>query len=145
MAGAYGKFSINAAGAWTYVANSAHDEFAAGSVHTDQFTVSSADGATTVTINIAGTNSAAVLSSDTRNLTEGNTAADISTSGKLTISDVDSPATFVAQANVALRAFLDQQHRGLDVSGQFRPQGVCRGNKHRTYSPSRALMERPVL
>src|SRR2546429_6887739 len=41
---------------------------------------------------------AAVLSADVRNLTETNLAADISSSGTLTISDVDSPATFVAQA-----------------------------------------------
>src|SRR5205814_2816753 len=40
----------------------------------------------------------AVLSADVRNLTETNLAADISSSGTLTISDVDSPATFVAQA-----------------------------------------------
>ena len=39
-----------------------------------------------------------MLSADVRNLTETDTAADISTSGTLTISDVDSPATFVAQA-----------------------------------------------
>src|SRR6185437_2124924 len=59
----------------------------------------SADGThTTVTINILGTNDAAVLSADVRNLTETNAAADISTSGTLTISDVDSPATFVAQS-----------------------------------------------
>ena len=56
---------------------------------------------TSVTINILGTNDAAVLSSDTVNLTETNAAADISTSGTLTISDVDSPATFVAQAGTA--------------------------------------------
>src|SRR2546426_7752368 len=51
-----------------------------------------------VTIKIAGTNDAAVLSADVADLTEANTAAAISTSGTLTISDVDSPATFVAQA-----------------------------------------------
>src|SRR5207302_5420769 len=51
-----------------------------------------------ITIHILGTNDAAVLSADTRNLTETNSPTDISTSGTLTISDVDSPATFVAQA-----------------------------------------------
>src|SRR4029077_1480369 len=86
------------AGAWTYTASSAHDAFSAGTTYTDTFSVASADGTlTAVTINIAGTNDAAVLSSDTKNLTETNVAADISTSGTLTISDVDSPATFVAQ------------------------------------------------
>ncbi|TGS52688.1 hypothetical protein EN844_33130, partial [Mesorhizobium sp. M3A.F.Ca.ET.201.01.1.1] len=70
--------------------------------YTDTFNVVSADGTpTTVTINILGTNDAAVLSSDVKNLTETNAAADISTSGTLTISDVDSDAHFVAQAGTA--------------------------------------------
>src|SRR5207245_10407940 len=68
----------------------------------DLFSVASADGTlTAVTINILGTNDAAVLSAATKNLTETNLAADISTAGTLTISDVDSPATFVAQAATA--------------------------------------------
>ena len=101
-AGSYGTFAIDAAGAWTYTASSAHNEFVAGTTYTDTFDVASADGTlTSVTINILGTNDAAVLSADTRNLTETNSAADISTSGTLTISDVDSPATFVAQAGTA--------------------------------------------
>ncbi len=98
--GTYGTFTINAAGAWTYTASTAHNEFAAGTTYTDTFTVASADGTTTtVTVNIAGTNDAAVLSSATVNLTETN--AVLSTNGTLTISDVDSPATFVAQAGTA--------------------------------------------
>ena len=98
-AGSYGTFAIDSAGAWTYTASSAHDEFVAGTTYTDTFQVASADGTpTSVTINILGTNDAAVLSADVRNLTETNAAADISASGTLTISDADSPATFVAQA-----------------------------------------------
>ncbi|AZO08486.1 adhesin [Mesorhizobium sp. M3A.F.Ca.ET.080.04.2.1] len=101
-AGLYGTFAIDADGAWTYTASSAHDEFVAGTTYTDTFNVVSADGTpTTVTINILGTNDAAVLSSDVKNLTETNAAADISTSGTLTISDVDSDAHFVAQAGTA--------------------------------------------
>src|SRR5205823_6923163 len=97
--GSYGTIVINTAGNWTYTASSAHNEFVAGTTYTDTFAVSSADGTlTSVTINILGTNDAAILSSDTRNLTETNLAVDISTSGTLTISDFDSPATFVAQA-----------------------------------------------
>ncbi|MEJ6021719.1 beta strand repeat-containing protein [Ramlibacter sp. PS4R-6] len=97
-AGKYGTFAIDAAGAWTYAASSAHDEFVAGTTYSDAFAVSSADGTTsTVTINIAGTNDAAVLSADVRNLTEGNTPAALSTAGTLTISDVDSAQTFVTQ------------------------------------------------
>ena len=101
-AGSYGQFSIGTGGAWTYVANSAHNEFAAGTTYTDSFAVSSADGTlTSVTVNILGTNDAAVLSADIANLSETNAAVDISTTGTLTISDVDSAATFVAQTNTA--------------------------------------------
>src|SRR6185369_2986647 len=101
-AGAYGTFAIDAAGSWTYTASSAHNEFVAGTTYTDVFDVVSADGThTSVTVNILGTNDAAVLSADVKNLTETNAAGDISTSGVLTISDVDSPATFVAQAGTA--------------------------------------------
>ena len=97
--GLYGTFAINTAGAWTYTASSAHDEFAAGTTYTDTFSVASSDGTlTSVTINIAGSNDAADLSADVRNLTEANTAAAISSSGTLTITDPDSPTTFVAQA-----------------------------------------------
>ena len=78
----------------------------AGQQVTDVFSYTAADnhGASSsadLTINILGTNDAAVLSADVSNLTETNTAGDISTSGTLTISDVDSPATFVAQAGTA--------------------------------------------
>ncbi|HEX2401726.1 MAG TPA: VCBS domain-containing protein, partial [Mycobacterium sp.] len=101
-AGAYGTFSIDANGAWTYTASSAHDEFAAGQTYTDTFTVTSADGtATSVTINITGTNDAAVLTPAVAALTEADAAAAISTTGQLSISDVDSPATFIAQSDVS--------------------------------------------
>ncbi|MBP5078697.1 hypothetical protein HUS84_33120, partial [Pseudomonas chlororaphis] len=100
--GSYGKFSIGTGGAWTYVADTAHNEFAAGTTYTDTFAVSSADGTlSSVTVHILGTNDAAVLSADIANLTETNAAVDISTTGTLTISDVDSAATFVAQTNTA--------------------------------------------
>ena len=45
-AGSYGTFAIDAAGAWTYTASSAHNEFVAGTTYTDTFTVASADGTT---------------------------------------------------------------------------------------------------
>ncbi|MGF6455313.1 beta strand repeat-containing protein [Pseudomonas frederiksbergensis] len=99
-AGSYGQFSIGTNGAWSYVANSAHNEFVAGTTYTDTFVVSSADGTlTSVTVNILGTNDAAVLSADIANLTETN--APLTTNGTLTISDIDSAATFVAQTNTA--------------------------------------------
>ena len=95
--GSYGTFTIDAAGVWSYTASSAHDAFVAGTTYSDTFQVSSADGTrTSVTVNILGTNDAAVLSSATVGLSE--TDAVLTTGGTLTISDVDSPATFVAQA-----------------------------------------------
>ncbi|WP_217578975.1 VCBS domain-containing protein, partial [Mesorhizobium sp. GbtcB19] len=100
--GNYGTFAINAAGAWTYTASSAHNEFVDGQHYTENFDVVSADGThTSVAIDILGTNDAAVLSSASVNLTETDAAADISTSGQLTISDVDSDPHFVAQAGTA--------------------------------------------
>ena len=58
-------FSINTAGAWTYAASSAHNEFAAGTTYTDTFSVSSADGTTTsVIISILGTNDAPIPAVD---------------------------------------------------------------------------------
>ncbi|UUZ55169.1 VCBS domain-containing protein [Massilia sp. H-1] len=63
--------------------------------YSDVFTVTSADGTTsTITVNIIGTNDAAVISTATANLTETNSV--LAASGILTISDVDSAATFVA-------------------------------------------------
>ena len=99
--GGYGKFSINAAGAWTYTANTAHNEFAKDQDYTDTLTVETADGTSQViTVKITGTNDAAVISGDTdKSLTETNAA--LTTSGTLSATDVDSATTFVAQTDVA--------------------------------------------
>ena len=42
----YGTFTIDAAGAWTYTMNTAHDEFVGGLSYTDSITVATADGTT---------------------------------------------------------------------------------------------------
>ncbi|MCX7085488.1 MAG: VCBS domain-containing protein, partial [Methylococcales bacterium] len=98
--GTYGTFNIDSLGAWTYVASSAHNEFVAGQTYTDSFTITTADGTTaSITVNIAGTNDAAILSTDVVTLSETN--AVLSTSGQLTITDVDNPATFVTQTATA--------------------------------------------
>ncbi|EZH83806.1 outer membrane adhesin like protein, partial [Ectopseudomonas composti] len=100
VAGSYGSFSIDAAGNWTFVANSAFNELNVGQSYSESFKVSSADGTeSSVTVTINGTNDAAVLSSANVQLTETN--APLTATGTLTISDVDSPETFVAQSNVA--------------------------------------------
>ena len=94
--GSYGTFAINTAGAWSYTASSAHDEFAAGSTHTDTFSVASADGTTTsVTINITGTNDAPVIGGTISG--DANEAGGVSNdvpgalaAGTLTVVDVDT-------------------------------------------------------
>src|SRR5205823_5081955 len=98
--GTNGTFSIAANGAWTYTANSAFDNLNVGQSVSDTFTVAAADGTTsTVQVTIQGTNDAAVLSSASVALTE--TDAPLTTGGTLTVADVDSAQTFVAQTNVA--------------------------------------------
>ncbi len=97
----FGKFSINAAGVWTYTMDTAHDEFVGGQTYTDSITVATADGTSQVlTVTMTGTNDAAVITgTSTAALTETNVAQ--STSGSLSATDVDSSAAFVAQTNVA--------------------------------------------
>lgn len=84
-----------------YKPGSGFDYLAEGETATDSFTytIRLPDGSfstATVDILITGTNDPAVLSSGYVQLFEGDTAEDISTSGTLTISDVDGPELFVA-------------------------------------------------
>ena len=59
-AGTNGVFSIDAAGAWSYTANSAFDALNVGASVSDTFTVAAADGTlTSVQVTINGTNDAA--------------------------------------------------------------------------------------
>ena len=89
-AGNYGTFSIDAAGAWSYAASSAHDEFVAGTTYTDTFNVASADGtATSVTINILGSNDAPVITTEaTQSVAENTTLV-----AALTSTDADTAGT----------------------------------------------------
>ncbi|WP_146183860.1 Ig-like domain-containing protein [Limnohabitans sp. T6-20] len=60
--GGYGKFTLTTAGAWTYVMNSAQDQFVLGSDYTDSFTAMAADGTSqVVTVTIHGTNDSPVV------------------------------------------------------------------------------------
>src|SRR5471030_1785848 len=93
VGGSYGILTIDAAGAWSYTASSAHDEFVAGTTYSDTFTVAAVDGTTTfVKVNILGTNDAAVLSINKAKMTETN--AVLTASGTLTVSDVDNPSEY---------------------------------------------------
>src|SRR5205823_5490968 len=94
VAGTNGTFSIAANGAWSYTANSAFDNLNVGQSVSDTFTVSAVDGTTsTVQVTINGTDDAAVLSSAAVSLSESN--APRTTGGTLTITDPDSPQSFV--------------------------------------------------
>ncbi|MEO7622796.1 MAG: VCBS domain-containing protein [Gallionella sp.] len=100
VAGTYGNFSVDAAGRWTYVTNSALDYLNVGKSVTDSFAVTSSDGtATTVNVTINGTNDAAIVGTAHVSLTE--TDVPLSASGQLNVSDVDNPPTFTAQSDVA--------------------------------------------
>ncbi|TJX77025.1 MAG: adhesin, partial [Mesorhizobium sp.] len=108
LVGAHGTLTLNSNGSYTYVVNENDATVQAlntGGSTTDTFNYTVSDGSLTdtavLTVTINGANDAAVLSSASVNLTEANTAAAISTSGTLTISDVDSSATFVAQVGTA--------------------------------------------
>ena len=83
--------------------NPAYDSIGEGQTQTVTVNYNVSDGTVakpaSVSWTIAGRNTAAVLSSAAVALTEADTAAALGASGQLTITDVDSPATFVAQTN----------------------------------------------
>ena len=97
----YGKFSIDAAGVWTYAMNSAHNAFAAGGTYTDSITVATADGTTQViTVSMLGTDDATVITGvATAALTETNAAQN--TGGTLVATDPDSSNAFAVQTLAA--------------------------------------------
>ena len=112
--GLYGTFGITTAGAWTYTASSAHNEFAAGSTHTDTFSVASSDGTlTSVTINIAGSNDTPVANAQSVG-TDKDTAVAVTLSG----SDVDGDS-------LAFTVLSGPAHGTLSGSGA-----------NRTYTPA---------
>ena len=98
---AYGHFTIDTDGVWTYAMDTAHNEFQAGTTYIDTLTVQSADGTEhTLTVNMLGTDDATVITgASTIELTETNAAQ--STGGALVATDPDSSNAFVAQTDVA--------------------------------------------
>ncbi|MGC2049591.1 MAG: VCBS domain-containing protein, partial [Gallionella sp.] len=112
--GKTGTFSIDTSGRWTYVSDGALDWISEGKTASDIFTVSSSDGTkTTVQVNITGTNDPAILGSATLVLDETNEP--LKPTGKLSIQDVDSPETFIAQTNVKG----NNGTLSIDASGQW--------------------------
>ncbi len=102
IAGTYGSITIDAAGNWTYTASNtqpAIQQLSEGVTLTDTITVSAIDGTThDVTVTISGTNDAAVIAGDDQaSVTEDAGNPDITDSGVLFVSDVDTgEAVFTA-------------------------------------------------
>ncbi|QJP11208.1 retention module-containing protein [Pseudomonas multiresinivorans] len=101
-----GTLAFNEDGSYTFNPGTAFDHLAAGQSENVTFTYQAKDnngavsGPQTITITVTGSNDAAVISGvSSRDVNE--TDAPISTGGKLNITDVDGPASFQAQSNVA--------------------------------------------
>jgi VCBS repeat-containing protein len=106
----YGTFSLNAAGNWTYTASNSQQaiqQLGNGQSLTDSFTALSSDGSASqvVTVTIHGTNDVPVIGGvSTGSVTEDVAVSSnqISTSGALTIADVDQgQSNFMPQAGTA--------------------------------------------
>ncbi|WP_236175841.1 retention module-containing protein [Pseudomonas pseudonitroreducens] len=101
-----GSLTFNENGSYTFNPGTAFDHLAAGQSEDVTFTYQAKDnngavsGPQTITITVTGSNDPAVIGGmNVVSVSETNTP--ISTGGKLTVSDVDSPATFQTQSNVA--------------------------------------------
>jgi VCBS repeat-containing protein len=99
----YGSYTMTAAGAWAYTVNNANAAVQAltgSQTLTDTFNVTAADGTVqTVTVTINGANDAATFTGDiTKAITETNAAQSVT--GTLTVADMDSATTVVAQTAV---------------------------------------------
>ncbi|MCG8909931.1 retention module-containing protein, partial [Pseudomonas sp. DP-17] len=101
-----GSLNFNSSGTYHFEPGSDFDHLAAGQSQVVTFTYQAKDdnGALseprTITITVTGSNDAAVISG-VKSSSVNETDAPISTGGKLNASDVDSPATFQAQSDVA--------------------------------------------
>ncbi len=102
---AYGVYSIDAAGDWTYTldnGNTAVNQLNVGSSFADSFVVSTVDGTTqTVSVTIQGKNDPALISGDrTGSINESVTLlTGTTTTGALTSSDVDNISTWNVSSN----------------------------------------------
>jgi VCBS repeat-containing protein len=104
----YGSFNLLADGTWTYTADNSQgaiQQLGAGQSISESFTAVSSDGTASqvVTVTITGTNDVPVIGGVTSGaLSEDASTPNLSTSGALTIADVDAgESSFTAQAGVA--------------------------------------------
>ena len=107
----FGKFSINAAGAWIYTMNNAQDTFVGGTTYTDSITVATADGTQQIiTVSMLGTNDAPVGSA----------------TATLAAGTEDTPYTVTAAA--LLQGFSDADSATLSVTGVTANHGTVATN-----------------
>ncbi|CAN7687710.1 VCBS domain-containing protein [Variovorax sp. LjRoot84] len=104
----YGSFSLLADGSWSYTADNSQaaiQQLGAGQSISDSFTAMSSDGTASqvVTVTISGTNDVPVIGGVASTaVSEDNSTPNLSTSGVLTIADVDQgQSSFAAQAGTA--------------------------------------------
>ncbi|MDP9928991.1 VCBS domain-containing protein [Variovorax paradoxus] len=104
----HGSFTLAADGSWTYIANNgqgAIQQLGAGESISDSFTAVSSDGTASrvVTVTITGTNDVPVIGGVASGaVSEDASTPNLSTSGALTIADVDAgQSTFAPQASTA--------------------------------------------
>ncbi len=91
----HGKFSITTAGAWTYVMNTAQNQFVAGQTYTDTIEVTTSDGTKQViSVVITGTNDAPTMTTSSTSLVQISFSEDgapvVAQVGTITLADVDS-------------------------------------------------------
>ena len=103
----FGTFTLSTSGAWTYTADSSQtaiQSLGEGETATDSFTAVTADGTTQiVTVTITGVNDRAVINGTTTGaVTEDSATENLTTSGTLSVTDVDAgEAVFAAQTSTA--------------------------------------------
>ncbi|MBM5573027.1 MULTISPECIES: VCBS domain-containing protein, partial [Deefgea] len=101
--GEYGSLSINNNGEWVYTLNNSSDKVQAlheGEVRPESFQITLANGtSTTLTVNVIGTNDAAIISND-KPIPPVQEDLILTSSGQLSVSDVDhNQASFQTQNN----------------------------------------------
>ncbi|NBX21303.1 MAG: hypothetical protein EBR58_07965, partial [Betaproteobacteria bacterium] len=110
----YGAFSMDTAGAWTYVMGTAHNEFVGGQVYTDSTTVRAADGTSQVlTVSITGANDAPTIGGSLSAAMDENAAT---VSGRATINDLDSGESRFAANGSIVGTY---GHLSIDTAGAW--------------------------
>ncbi len=128
VAGTYGKFTIAANGAWTYVAdNDKLQSLGAGDHKTESFTVWSKDGSASyvVKVTVDGTNDAADITGDKKgSVTEAGyaNAGTPAASGDLNSTDIDNPDDKWNAVSIARTSDKGYGTYTMDDTGHWRYQ-----------------------